>query len=240
MAILEVENLTVAYGRSVIVEDVSLAMEQGEMVALIGPNGAGKTTLLRAVLGLIPIRSGTVRLFGKPLAKLGEERAWIGYVPQRLELDRTIPITVQEFMQINTPSRFLSRDSVQRALREVDGERLLHRQVGELSGGELQRMLIAANLIHEPRLMFLDEPATGIDQEGEQRFYDVLDRLRETRKMAVIMVSHDISVVYSYASRVLCINRRLMCQGPPREILNEETLEQLYGHAASIYRHHDN
>jgi zinc transport system ATP-binding protein len=240
MAILKVENLTVAYGRSVIVEDVSLTLEQGEMVALIGPNGAGKTTLLRAVLGLTPIRSGTVLLFGKPMSKLKEERAWIGYVPQRLELDRTIPITVQEFMQINTPPRFLSRESVQSALTEVDGERLLNRQVGELSGGELQRMLIAANLIHEPRLMFLDEPATGIDQEGEQRFYDVLERLRETRKMAVLMVSHDISVVYSYASRVLCINRRLMCQGPPREILNEQTLEQLYGHAASIYHHHDN
>ena len=236
---LEVSELTVQLGESLILEDLTLSVEAGEMVALIGPNGAGKTTLLKAVLGLLPIQSGTVRLFGKPLQQLGAERDRIGYVPQRLDLDRSIPVTVQEMLGINTPKRYFTREAALRVLREVDAERLLSRQLGALSGGELQRVLIGMNLLRDPTILFLDEPATGIDREGERLFYDVIEGLRSDRKMTVMMVSHDISVVYRYASRVICINRRLMCQGTPGDILNDATLEHLYGHAAAHYEHHD-
>ncbi len=239
MPVLEIENLTVTLGDTTVLDNISLSVAESEIVAVIGPNGAGKTTLLKAALGLLPIRSGTVRLFGLPLASLGPERDRLGYVPQRLELDRTIPVTVQELIGINTPKRYYSRPAAREALREVDAERLLDRRVGQLSGGELQRVLIAINLLRSPKILFLDEPATGIDMEGERRFYDVLENLRNLRQMAVLMVSHDISVVYRYASRVICINRRLMCQGTPGEILNDETLERLYGHAAAVYEHRD-
>jgi len=238
MAVLETENLTVVLGDTVILEGITLAVEEGEVVALIGPNGAGKTTLLKAVLGLAPLRTGTVRLFGRPLASLGPERDRLGYVPQRLEVDRSLPVTVAELMAINTPRRYWSRDRALRVLAEVDAERLFGRRAGHLSGGELQRVLIALNLLRDPRILFLDEPATGIDREGEKRFYEVLESLRASRRMTVIMVSHDLSVVYRHASRVLCINRRLLCQGPPAAILNDETLERLYGHAAAVYEHH--
>jgi zinc transport system ATP-binding protein len=239
MAVLEVDNLTVALGERVILEEISLQIDQGEIVALIGPNGAGKTTLLKAVLGLLPIRTGSVLLFGRPLRQLGAERARIGYVPQNLELDRTVPVTVEELIAINTRKPHQGREAIRRALAEVEAERLLGQQVGQLSGGELQRVLIAMNLIHAPRLLFLDEPATGIDREGERLFYDILEHLRASRQMAVMMVSHDISVVYRYASRVLCVNRRLMCQGAPGDILNDETLERLYGHATAVYEHRE-
>src|SRR5262249_32773769 len=146
-----------------ILDTISLSIERGEIVATIGPNGAGKTTLLRAVLGLIPYR-GTVRLFGKTLSSLGQDRARIGYVPQRHDFDRAIPVTVEEYVGINTPSRYFSRDNLVRAMREVDAERLLPRKIGQLSGGELQRVMLALNLLHDPELLFLDEPATGIDR----------------------------------------------------------------------------
>jgi zinc transport system ATP-binding protein len=239
MPLLEVENLTVQLGNSVILEDVSLTVKTGEIVAVIGPNGAGKTTLLKAVLGLLPIQSGTVRLLGKPLNALNRaERERLGYVPQSLDLDRTVPITVQEFIGISTPKAYFNRDALTRSLSEVDAERLLDRQVGHLSGGEMQRILLAMNLLRDPQLLFLDEPATGIDREGERLFYDVLEQLRRQRKIGIMMVSHDISVVYRYASHVLCVNRRLMCQGPPGDILKDETLERLYGHATAVYEHH--
>jgi zinc transport system ATP-binding protein len=239
MPIVEVQDLTVILGDSTILENVPLTIDEGEIVALIGPNGAGKTTLLKAVLGLLPIRSGTVRLFGKPPTGLGADRDRLGYVPQRLEIDRAIPVTVTELIGIYTPKRYYSRESARKALAEVEAERLIDRQVGKLSGGELQRVMIAMNLLRDPKILFLDEPATGIDREGERLFYDILESLRKERKMAVLMVSHDISVVYRFASRVVCINRRLMCQGTPSEILNDENLEHLYGHATAVYEHHD-
>src|SRR5258706_4145108 len=239
MPIVEVEGLTVVLGDNTILEDVRLHVNEGEIVALIGPNGAGKTTLLKAVFGLLPVKAGTIRLFGKPIASLGADRDHLGYVPQRLEIDRAIPVTVTELIGIYTPKRYYSRDSAYKALAEVEAERLIDRQVGRLSGGELQRVMIAMNLLRDPRILFLDEPATGIDREGEKLFYDILESLRRERKMAVLMVSHDISVVYRFASRVVCINRRLMCQGTPNEVLNDENLEHLYGHATAVYEHHD-
>lgn len=239
MPIVEVSGLTVVLGDSTILEDVPLEVNEGEIVALIGPNGAGKTTLLKAILGLLPVKAGTIRLFGQPLGSLGPERDRLGYVPQRLEIDRAIPVTVTELIGIYTPKRYYTRASARKALAEVEAERLMDTQVGKLSGGELQRVMIAMNLLRDPRILFLDEPATGIDREGERLFYDVLESLRRERKMAVLMVSHDISVVYRFASRVVCINRRLMCQGTPSEILNDENLEHLYGHATAVYEHHD-
>ncbi len=239
MPVVEVDNLKVVLGDAVLLDGITLEVASGEMVALIGPNGAGKTTLLKAILGLIPIRAGAIRLFGKPLRTLGPERDRLGYVPQRMELDRAIPVTVMELLGINTPRRYFSPDRVRQVLAEVDAAHLLERQVGRLSGGELQRVLIAMNLLRDPAVLFLDEPATGIDREGERLFYDVVEHLRAERGMTVLMVSHDFSVVYRYASRVLCINRRMMCQGPPGEILNDEMLESLYGHATAVYEHHD-
>jgi ABC-type Mn2+/Zn2+ transport system ATPase subunit len=239
MNVVEVRDLTVILGDSAILDQLTIEIQQGEMVALIGPNGAGKTTLLKAILGLIPIRNGSILVLGKPMGDLGPERERLGYVPQHLELDRAIPVTVMELIGINTPKRYFSRQAIHDALAEVDADRLLDRQVGKLSGGELQRVLIAMNLLRDPRILFLDEPATGIDREGERLFYDVIENLRRDRKLTVLMVSHDISVVYRHATRVICINRKLMCQGTPGEILNDATLERLYGHAAAHYEHHD-
>lgn len=239
MPALEVENLTVMLGDHTILEDVSLTVDAGEMAAIIGPNGAGKTTLLKAALGLLPSKSGVIKIFGQSIGALGSERARLGYVPQKLDLDRTIPVTVHELIKINTPRAFYKKEKVAKALAEVDAEKLLTRQIGQLSGGELQRVLIAMNLLRDPKLMFLDEPSTGIDREGERLFYDVLEHLRKNRNITVVMVSHDLSVVYRYASRVLCINRKLMCQGTPGDILSDETLERLYGHATAVYEHHD-
>src|SRR2546423_1019392 len=132
MPIVEVDGLTVVLGDSTILEDVPLEVNEGEIVALIGPNGAGKTTLLKAILGLLPVKAGTIRLFGQPLGSLGPERDRLGYVPQRLEIDRTVPVTVSELIGIYTPKRYYSRTSARKALAEVEAERLIDRQVGKL------------------------------------------------------------------------------------------------------------
>src|SRR5258708_17426318 len=145
MPIVEVEGLTVVLGDNTILEDVPLEVTEGEIVALIGPNGAGKTTLLKAVLGLLPIKAGTVRLFGKPIANLGADREHLGYVPQRLEIDRAIPVTVTELIGIYTPKRYYSRESAHKALAEVEAERLMDRQVGRPSASELQPRIVAMN-----------------------------------------------------------------------------------------------
>ncbi|MGC8668782.1 MAG: metal ABC transporter ATP-binding protein [Chthonomonadales bacterium] len=239
MPILSVKGLKVVVGGRVLLEHVSLTVDRGEIVALIGPNGAGKTTLLKAILGLIPLTAGEVLLFGKPLNMLGPNRDRLGYVPQNMELDRSVPITVEELIGVYTPRRYLGPGAIRRALAEVDAERLARQRVGALSGGELQRVLIAMSLLRDPALLFLDEPATGVDREGQKLLYDTLEHLRSERGIAVLMVSHDFSVVYRHASRVVCINRRLMCAGIPSEVLTEETLEHLYGHEAALYEHHD-
>jgi len=237
VAILTAQGLKVVIRDRVVLEHVDLTVESGEIVALIGPNGAGKTTLLKAILGLVPLAAGEVRLFGKPPGALGPDRDRIGYVPQNMELDRTVPITVEELIGIYTPRRYLGPGAIRKALAEVDAERLARQRVGALSGGELQRVLIALSLLRDPAMLFLDEPATGVDREGQRLLYDTLEHLRSERGMAVLMVSHDFSVVYRHASRVVCINRRLMCAGVPSEVLTEETLEHLYGHEAALYEH---
>lgn len=238
MAILSATDLKVVAGDRVLLEHVSLTVNHGEIVAVIGPNGAGKTTLLKAILGLVPLAGGEVRLFGKPRSALGPDRDRLGYVPQHMELDRSVPVTVEELIGIYTPHRYLAPGAIRKALAEVDAERLARHRVGALSGGELQRVLIAMSLLRDPALLFLDEPATGVDREGQRLLYDTLEHLRRDRGVGILMVSHDFSVVYRHADRVLCINRRLMCAGAPSEVLTEETLEHLYGHEAALYEHH--
>ncbi len=235
--VLEVKDVSVEIGGTRLIENITLHVERGSTVAIIGPNGAGKTTLLRAVLGLVPISSGTITLFGIPVAQLGEERKRLGYVPQRLEYDRYLPLTVKEMLRAYVTHASLWQ--IEGALHEVGIHRMLHHPIGKLSGGQLQRVVIALNLLRKPEILFLDEPATGVDIEGESRFYDIIERLREEHRLTVVLVSHDLSVVTRYASQVLCINRRLLCFGPPAEALDAEMIRLVYGQDTTLYTHRE-
>jgi zinc transport system ATP-binding protein len=241
--LLEIHDLGVSLGGRWVLEGVSLSVDTGELVALIGPNGAGKTTLLRVALGLIPYQRGQVRVLGKPPSKLTPaDRALIGYVPQALHFDRTMPLLVSELLRAmlgevpreGEPKR---RAWLMRVLQAVDAGHLLDREVRALSGGELQRVVVAAALAQEPRLLLLDEPATGIDVGVRLQFYDLIEEQRVQRGVGALMVSHDLSIVSRYATRVVCIHHRLICTGTPQEVLQMPVMEELYGHPVSVYHH---
>ncbi len=240
---LKVENLCVKANNRHLVENVTFSVEAGSTVALIGPNGAGKTTLVKAILGLIP-SSGSVSVFGTPYSG-GSPHIKIGYVPQRLEFDRTFPISVSELVGLTVPPMFSvpfikrkkEKEHINRLLETVGAQDIAHRHIGLLSGGELQRVMIARAIVNDPRILFLDEPSSGVDIEGQERFYDLISRLRGEKGLTVILISHDLNVVYRFADRVLCMNRKLVCSGRPAEALTDEVIKSVYGEMMGAYIH---
>lgn len=237
MPALEVKDLTVWFPgqERPAVEDVSFALDEGQIAILIGPNGSGKSTVLKAILGLVEF-SGEVRVFGAPAA---EARAQIGYVPQRLAFDLTLPLTVGEAIRMPLlGARDADAEVAVRHFVEVLGlAPLVDRALGTLSGGQLKRTLIARAMVTRPRLLLLDEPEAGIDVGGEQTLYELLDRLVAHHRLTALICSHELDLVFRYADQVLCLNRRLQCSGPPAEILTADALARLYGPATALYRH---
>jgi len=211
-----------------ILDQVNAVVPRGSCTVLIGPNGAGKTTLLLALLGEVNYRGRIVTGGGRGLR--------IGYVPQKLALDRGMPFTVAEFLGMGAQKRPLwlgiSRRARERAvhlLEQVHAAHLMTRRVGTLSGGEMQRVLLALALQQEPELLVLDEPSAGVDFEGGRLFCELLEDLRRTRGFTQIMVSHDLGMVAHHATCVICLKRRVVAQGAPRDVLTGEVLQTLFG-----------
>jgi len=240
MPLIDAADVSVVLGGRAVLEGVSLEVQSGETVALIGPNGAGKTTLLRVLLGLLPYQ-GRVQVLGKSPERLTRaDRQQIGYVPQALQFDRSMPLLARELLWAMLGERFHNRTAMQSVLAAVDAAHLLDKPIRTLSGGELQRIIIAAALAQQPKLLLLDEPATGIDVGVRVQFYELIERLRAEQGMGILIVSHDLSVVSRYATRVVCIHHRLICTGAPDEVLQMPVLEELYGHRVGVYTHqHD-
>ncbi len=245
-ATLAISNLTVQYSNRTepAVQDVSFELQRGEISVLIGPNGSGKSTLIKALLGLIDYE-GDVTIFGQPVAS---QYGNIGYVPQRFSFDYTFPITVGEFLDISHMHQYEhasddakelkhDHDSIEHALDAVQLHETRSQLLSDLSGGQLQRVLLARALLNEPELLILDEPEAGIDVGAEQTFYDVLQDLVKEQGVTVLLASHELDVVYGYADQVLCLNKRLVCSGKPGAVLNQETFEELYGHGVRVYGH---
>jgi len=229
---IEVDKLNVSFGAQTPLKDVSLHIHCGELTALIGTNGAGKTTLLRALLGQIEY-TGTVRHLtsdGRPAADLRT-----GYVPQQLEFDRSSPVTVMDFMAASLSRRavFLgvskkTRARVMAALERTHCADLCDRALGALSGGELQRVLLALALTPQPDLLILDEPVSGVDQNGLEEFYQTVDELKHKNHMAILLVSHDLSVVERYADRVVLMQGTVVKQGAPELVFDSPEFEQVF------------
>jgi zinc transport system ATP-binding protein len=244
MEALRIENLCVKKNGRHLLENISFSVEEGRIVAILGPNGAGKTTLIKAILGLTDYQTGSVSLFGRPFRhNNGDIR--VGYVPQKLEFDRTFPITVSELLSFTIPPFYSlpvpgkqGRKADIGSLLEVVGARgLMTRSIGSLSGGELQRVMMAKAIVNDPKILFLDEPASGVDIEGQERFYDLVKRLNTERGLTVILISHDLNIVYRFADDVLCLNRRLVCSGRPEEALTDEVIKSVYGEMMGAYIH---
>ena len=228
--ILNLEQLCVNIGRRAIIDNISLKLEAGEIVSLIGPNGAGKTTLVRTILGLIKPSGGRLK-------KRSGLR--IGYMPQRLHLEKTIPLTVQRFLKM---TKHAKDADVSEALQKVGAKHTAQRPMQGISGGELQRVLLARALLRKPHLLVLDEPAQGVDISGQAELYRLISHLRDELNCAVLMVSHDLHLVMSATDRVICMNRHICCSGHPEHVSNDPAYQELFGLEASeelaLYAHH--
>lgn len=244
MSILSVENLCVKANGHHLIENITFSIEEGSIVAIIGPNGAGKTTLVKAILGLMPVATGSVSLFGKPV-KGSSFHSRVGYVPQRIEFDRTFPLTVSELLGFTVPPIYTmplfrkrkEKEHIDELLRTVGAHGLSERMIGSLSGGELQRVMIAKAIVNDPEILFLDEPASGVDIEGQEKFYDLVSRLNREKGLTVILISHDLNIVYRFADNVLCMNRKLICTGKPSETLTDDVIKSVYGEMMGAYIH---
>ena len=225
-------GLGVRFGATEALRDVDLEVGPGEIVTIVGPNGSGKSTLLRAIVGAVRPSAG--RIERAPGLRLG-------YVPQRLQIDATLPLTAERFMAL---PRRAPADAVAEALAEAGAGGLGRRQMATLSGGQLQRVLLARALLDRPHLLILDEPTQGLDQPGSAAFYRRIESLRSRLRCAVLMVSHELHVVMSASDRVVCLNGHVCCEGRPEVVAEAPAYRALFGAgtggALALYRHdHD-
>ncbi|MBI2446592.1 MAG: metal ABC transporter ATP-binding protein [Parcubacteria group bacterium] len=229
--ILEVRDLSVSFGNQEILKDISFSVNESDFLAIIGPNGAGKTVLFRALMDFIPY-DGNVKW---------RTNVKIGYVPQKLMEKAELPLTVKEFFLLKSKNLFFKDkqilNSVVHELKSVDIDaNILDRQLINLSRGELQRVLISWAILGHPQVLLFDEPTAGIDIAGEESVYNMLHKLQDERGMTIIMISHDLNVVYRYANNVLCLNKERLCYGEPERALTNEQIKRLYGENA-FYHH---
>jgi zinc transport system ATP-binding protein len=223
--ILKVENLNVELEGEKILENLSFEVKKGDVLTILGPNGAGKTVLLKNLLGILPFK-------GKIEWKSGLK---ISYVPQRLPFIKDIPMNVEEFFKLKEASK----KEIKEILNSVGfKDNFLNKKIGELSSGQFQRILVARALIKNPNVLLFDEPTTGIDIGGEETIYTLLAKLKEKRNLTILLVTHDLSVVFKFSNFVICLNKCPICQGIPKEVLSSETLHKLYGEEVKFYEHH--
>lgn len=213
---LEIRGVTFGYGKQAVIEGVKLDLYQGDFLGLVGPNGSGKTTLLKLILGLLPLQKGRIKLLGKDLRHFKQWDA-IGYVPQKAaSVTEQFPASVEEIVATGLlakkrpPRRYTKQDRqrVAQALAQVAITDLAHQRIGELSGGQQQRALIARALVTDPQLLILDEPTTGVDQQSQNRFYDLLSELNN-KGITIIIVSHDLSRITNHVTKLASINKTL-------------------------------
>ena len=230
---LEIHDLTVAYHRKPVLWDIDVAVPEGRLVGIIGPNGAGKSTLIKAALGLVPLASGQVWFYGKPLR---ENRHLLGYVPQRETIDWDFPVTVMDVVLMGTYGKLgwvrrpgkREKATALECLRAVGMEEFASRQIRQLSGGQQQRVFLARALAQEAKIYFLDEPFVGVDAATEQTIIRLLQQLRQEGK-TVFVVHHDLQTVSEYFDWVLLLNMRLIAAGETSVVFTRENLQKAYG-----------
>jgi len=230
--LIEVQNLCVGYGNKEVLRNVNLSLNKNEIVTIVGPNGSGKTTLFKSIIGSTPISSGKVLI--RPNLK-------IGYVPQVLNIDRSLPLTVERFLSLE--NRRHKREALS-AQQVLDSNDLLFKQISTLSAGQLQRVLLARALINKPDVLLLDEATRGLDQPGSAAFYKKIEEIRNTTGCAILMISHDLHVVMSASNRVICLNGHICCQGEPQSVASSPEYKAMFGSnvdgTLALYQHNHN
>jgi zinc transport system ATP-binding protein len=244
---IDCRQISFSYGAAPVLVNIDLAVQAGEFLGIVGPNAGGKSTLLKLILGQLTPQTGGIRVLGKS-PQLA--RRQVGYVPQYPSFSRDFPITVEQTVLMGTlgltpqpgwlgqllPGRYSKKDrqAVQQALKEVEAADLAKRQIGSLSGGQLQRVMLARAIASAPAILLLDEPTANIDQRMESDIFDLLKHLN--KRMTILVVSHDIAFISSYVTRVACINRTLVCHHT--DAIDGDIIHELYGDHVSMVHHH--
>lgn len=237
MKALSLNNVSVYYNSSKLpaISGINFSINEGQIVTIIGPNGSGKTTLIKAILSFLPF-TGEIKIFDRPQNEMLKK---IGYVPQRFSFDTSLPITVKEAMQMSLNAhRVKSEVDIAGIINLFGITPYLNKKLGEVSGGQLQRVLLARSLVTNPSILILDEPEVGIDIGGETTLFRLLKKLVEEKNITVLIASHELDVVFQFSNQVICINKQLICSGKPQEVINNDTLYKLYGMDISLYHHH--
>ncbi|MGB9614524.1 MAG: metal ABC transporter ATP-binding protein [Fervidobacterium sp.] len=204
--VIDVKNLNVKFGDVHILKNVSFKVKKGEFIGIIGPNGAGKTTLIKALLGFIPY-DGSIYFYGK-----------VGYVPQLSSFNREFPISVYDFVRLPIRNKKDWKKEVAELLEKIGLPGFGNKLISTLSGGEYQRVSLARALVMQPDILILDEPESGVDDMGKARFYELLNEVREQKNITILMVSHDIGMIFEKCTSVMCLNKTLHCHGPTSEV----------------------
>lgn len=226
------DNVSVEIKHQKILHNVSLSINTNQIVTLLGPNGAGKSTLVKVILGLMPYTSGKITRL---------DNLTIGYVPQSIKLNPTLPITVKRFMCLN---KQLNNKNILNILSMVKAEYLIDKSMHLLSGGELQRVLLAQALAKRPQLLILDEPTQGVDVNGQVLLYDLISNAKTQFNCGILMVSHDLHLVMAKTDEVICLNHHICCSGTPASVSNDPEFISLFGQQGAsqiaVYKHHHN
>lgn len=230
---IKAENISVKIGKDEIIKNVNIHIHCGELTVIIGRNGAGKSTLLKALLGEIK-HTGKIDIYDKKNQKY--EKLKIGYVPQSMNIERHMPTTVYDFIAgiISNKPIWIKKDKkvnkkIQDYLKVFEAERLIDKSIGDLSGGELQRVLLAVATLSEPNLLILDEPVSGIDKNGINLFFNLINKLKLEHDMAIILVSHDLDMVRKYADKVILLDKSVLKQGTAKEVFESKEFKEIFG-----------
>jgi len=238
LKIVEIENLTVQYPDIKALDNISFQVNQGDFLGIIGPNGAGKSTLFDAMLGLNTKYKGTIKFFGQNIRKSKDYLKEIGYVPQKPIFEKNFPVTVTDVVRMGLRNE-TDENKIDEILQQLWIHELRNRRIGELSGGQLQRVFIAKALITNPKILILDEPVTGIDQQSINLFYSILRELNSKQKITIIWSSHDLDAVNQLANHVACLNRTLFFHGESEKFFSNDDLVKQYSEASmQEHMHH--
>ncbi len=228
--LITTHNLGLTIGNRKILDAVNMTVREREIVTIIGPNGAGKSTLVKTMLGLVPQSNGSIKR---------RENLRVGYVPQRFPVTSNVPLSVRRLL---TLTRKATEAELQQALAETGIEHLINARVADLSGGELQRALLARALLRQPELLVLDEPVQAVDFDGEIKLYELISKIRKSRGCGILMVSHDLHMVMAESDRVICLNSHICCEGKPATVQKDPEFLKLFGPTAvrmiAAYTHH--